>query len=128
MAVYGFRDRNFGQIPPVVGLPRDRDAMFMSRFLAGLFPESPIAVRAKSERHILSLTRAGLGVAVIDCFVGDRYPTLRRVRPEPVDHYDLYAVAHVGMFKVPRIRAVVDFLAQLFAEEKDLLEGREPPV
>ena len=82
--------------------------------------------RGNTEGHILALTRAGIGIGLVDCFVGDADPLLRRVLPEPVDYYDVWAVVHVEMYKSLRVRAVMDFLTEVFAEEADLIEGRRP--
>ncbi|MCB1502794.1 MAG: LysR family transcriptional regulator [Bauldia sp.] len=127
MAAYVAVDRDFGPMPPLVGLPRSDDNSF-SRALEALFPGSRVVVRANAERHMLSLVRAGAGVGLIDCFVGDRDPALRRVWDEPVSRYDLWAAVHVDMHKLPRVRVVMDFLSGIFAEERDRLEGMQASV
>jgi hypothetical protein len=76
--------------------------------------------------HILALTRAGLGVGRIDCLVGDADRGLRGVLPEPVDLYDVRVEAHVAVARVPRVRAVPDVPAEVFAAEADLIAGRRP--
>ncbi len=126
MGAYAARHLDIGPAPPLIGLPKDSGATSFSRFLRELFPDSPIVVRGNTEGHILSLTRAGIGIGLIDCFVGDADPLLRRVRPEPVEYYEVWAVVHVEMHKSPRVRAVMDFLSEVYREDAELLEGRRP--
>jgi DNA-binding transcriptional LysR family regulator len=80
-------------------------------------------VRGNSESHVLVLTRAGLGVGLIDDVVGGADSGLRRVLPGPVDVYDVWADVHGAM---PRVRAMIDFLAAVFAAEANLFAGRRP--
>ncbi len=126
LGVYAALDLELVDAPPIIGLPRDNESTRFSGFLHELFPRSPIVARGNTEGHILALTRAGIGVGLVDCFVGDADPLLRRVLPEPVDHYDVWAVVHVEMHKSPRVRSVMDFLTEVYSEEADLIEGRRP--
>jgi DNA-binding transcriptional LysR family regulator len=126
LGVYASRDFETGDPPPVIGLPRTFDENSFATFLAKLFPHSRIVARGNTEGHIVSLVRAGVGIGLIDCFVGDSDPLLRRFVPEPVDYSDMWAVVHVEMRQAPRVRAVVNFLTEIYAEEADLIEGRRP--
>jgi DNA-binding transcriptional LysR family regulator len=126
MAAYVAADKEFGAAPPVIGLPRDRESLSFAQFLSKQFPESPIVVRANAESHLRSAVKAGLGAGFIDCFIGDSDPGLRRFWPDRADVTDLWAVTHVDMHSAPRVRAVLDFLIELHAENRDLLEGRKP--
>ena len=126
LGVYAALGLEVGDAPPMIGLPRDSKSTRFSKFLNELFPRSPIVARGNTEGHILALIRAGIGVGLVDCFVGDADPLLRRVLPEPVEYYDAWAVVHVEMHKSHRVRAVMDFLTEVFAEEADLFEGRRP--
>ena len=67
--------------------------------------------------------KAGVGIGVIDCFVGDRDPGIVRVLPHPVWSQTAWAEIHVAMVHAPRIRVVTNFLRDLFAAEKELLAG-----
>jgi DNA-binding transcriptional LysR family regulator len=126
MAIYAAEGVEFGPTPPIVGLPRQREHMQFARYLGKLFPGSPVVTRANTERHIHLLVRAGLGVGLIDCFIGDADPGLRRVRAEPVDFYDIHAVFHMDLRSLPRVRAVLDFLSLVFTEQRSRIEGLLP--
>lgn len=126
IAAYCASGSDFGPAPPIIAIPREREAMAFSRLLHRLFPESRVAVRANAESHAIAAARAGIGVALVDCFAGDRDPGLRRFLPDVVDLAPLLAVTHVDVHKAPRVRAVTDFLIDLHRSQADLIEGRQP--
>lgn len=126
MAVYASKNLAVGENPPLIALPRESDWTDFSHILPGLFPRSFVTARGNTEGHLLSLTRAGTGIAVLDCYLGDSDPQLYRVVEEPVSSRMLCAEAHVEMASAPRIRAVFDFLGEIFIEHADLLAGRKP--
>lgn len=112
-----------GDRPPLIGLPREYEGSAFSRLLLHHFPNGYFAARANSEGHIRGLVKAGVGIGVLDCFAGDRDPGLTRVVADPVWTQTAWAEIHVVMAKAPRMRAVTDFLQDVFAEEADLLAG-----
>jgi DNA-binding transcriptional LysR family regulator len=125
-AAYAAKELVLHEVPPLIALPRGNEATGFSKSLLGLFPDGRIVARGNSEAHILALIRAGIGIGVLDCFVGDSDPGLRRVLPEPVASQILWAEAHVAMVRAPRIQAVIDFLGEIVAKDSDLLEGQRP--
>jgi DNA-binding transcriptional LysR family regulator len=71
---------------------------------------------------------AGLGLAVLPCYVGDLASGLRRVTPKPLPELRsaLWLLTHDDLKRTARIRATLDFLAKTFASERAVLEGRRP--
>jgi DNA-binding transcriptional LysR family regulator len=71
---------------------------------------------------------AGLGLALLPCYVGDLASGLRRVTPKalPEPRSTLWLLTHDDLKRTARIRATLDFLAKVFASERALLEGKEP--
>jgi DNA-binding transcriptional LysR family regulator len=69
---------------------------------------------------------AGLGLALLPCYVGDLASGLRRLAPKtPGDPRSaLWLLTHDDLRRTARIRATVDFLAKAFASERALLEGK----
>ena len=108
----------------MIGLPSEFEGSDFARVLAESFLTGTIVARASSESHILALVKAGVGIGVLDCFVGDRDPDLQRVLPNPVWTQTAWAETHLAMAKAPRIRVVLDFLQEIFAAEKTLLSGK----
>lgn len=126
MATYCAKDSDFGPVPPIISMPQEPDTAGFTGQIARLFPGSRIAMRANTEGHMVTAVRAGLGVALIDCFIGDSDPELRRYWPEVVGTADLLAITHVDVHRTPRVRAVIDFLIGLRKEKAELIEGRAP--
>jgi DNA-binding transcriptional LysR family regulator len=75
--------------------------------------------------HGLSIgVEAGLGIAHLPCFVGDARPGLRRLSPpEPEFTADLWLLTHPDLRHTPRIRALLDMLADEVAERRGSIEG-----
>lgn len=72
-------------------------------------------VFAANSRHIqYAACKAGLGAAILPCLVADRDPDLvRLLPPERVRSLDLWLVAHQDLVRTARVRAVLDFLADI---------------
>lgn len=71
--------------------------------------------------------RHGIGTAILPCFIGDVEPGLVRdgaVLDEL--QQDLWIVYHVNLSGSVRVRATLDFLSNLVAANRELIEGRRP--
>ena len=126
-AAYAAKTAAFGDAPPLIDLPRDVRDTDYSGWLRDFFPGGRIAARGNSEGHIHALTRAGIGIGVLDCIVGDGDPGLCRVLPDPISSHIVWAESHVAMARAPRVRAVIDFLIEIFAENAGSLRGTGAP-
>ena len=97
-------------------------ALWLSQHAVGAsFP-----LRANSIIAALNAAHAGVGIAAIPCFLADREPTLRRLSPTIIGTRDVFLVVHPDALRVARVRAVMDFLIELFKNERDFLAGAEP--
>jgi DNA-binding transcriptional LysR family regulator len=69
---------------------------------------------------------AGLGLALLPCYLGDPASGLRRLTPKTLaePRSALWLLTHDDLRRTARIRAPLDFLAKAFASERALLEGR----
>jgi DNA-binding transcriptional LysR family regulator len=69
---------------------------------------------------------AGLGLALLPCYLGDPASGLRRLAPKTLaePRSALWLLTHADLRRTARIRATLDFLAKAFASERALLEGR----
>ena len=71
--------------------------------------------------------RAGMGIAMIPCFIGDRQPDLVRVAgPDGDRGWNIWALTHPDLRQTARVRALLDALYAAFDACKPLLEGRSP--
>lgn len=122
--LYASRTLVLDNAPPLIGLPSVFDDAKEARVLHEYFPAGRIVARCNTAAHMITLARAGAGIALIDCFAADSDPLLRRVVPEPVLIDELWSVVHVDMHRSPRVRVVIDFLAQVIAADQALLLGQ----
>jgi DNA-binding transcriptional LysR family regulator len=69
--------------------------------------------------------RSGAGLAVMPCYLADQDPALRRVGGVlPEINTEQWLLVHRDLRALPRVRAVMDALVELFQRHRDLLEGR----
>ncbi len=73
-----------------------------------------IAFRANDPAALASAAAAGLGLCAVPCLVGDADPALERVPSLGWGRCDLYLVSHEQNVRTPRIRAVAEFVTELF--------------
>lgn len=86
---------------------------------------TPVALRASSMLMHLEAIRAGTGRGVLPCYVGDGHPLLERLRPPiPEIAADYWVVVHRDLRRNACVRAVIDWMKALFAEQRDLLAGK----
>lgn len=73
------------------------------------------AVFAANSRHVqYAACKAGLGAAILPCIAADKDVDLMRlIPPEHVRSAPLWLVAHRDLLRTARIRAVMDFLAEI---------------
>ncbi len=110
---------------PWIGLDEALDATVIGRWLRRAIPDDRILCRVDALPALRDAARAGLGLALLPCYVGDATPGLRRAAPaEPLSA--LWLLTHDDLKRSPRIRAVLDFLAQALLSERELFEGRRP--
>jgi DNA-binding transcriptional LysR family regulator len=69
--------------------------------------------------------RAGAGRGIFPCFVGDADPLLERLTP-PVAAIgaEYWVIVHRDLRRAACVRAVIDWVRQLFAEQADVLAGK----
>ena len=74
--------------------------------------EDAVVVHHNTPLGLLSSVRAGVGLAALPSFVADRDPDLIRcLPPMEGDTMGLYLITHERLRHTPRVRAVMDFLA-----------------
>lgn len=90
-------------------------------------PPERLAFRFDTVGGILAGVVAGLGVGLLPCFAGDRQPDLARLGP-PIAALasDLWLLTHADLRNAPRIRLVLDFLAERLTNLRALIEGTRP--
>lgn len=99
-----------------VGPDRNRRDLALAKGLGEAGLRERIAVSTDSHPAQLALARAGLGIAVAQIPVGQHDPRLLRILPEfELAQLDTWIVTHENLTRIPRIRAVFDFLVRSFS-------------
>ena len=82
-------------------------------------------VRASRTALQLEAIRAGAGLGLLPCFVGDTDTTLMRVTPPITElEADYWLLVHPDLRAVPRVRRVIDWIRAVFKETR---AGRRTP-
>jgi DNA-binding transcriptional LysR family regulator len=90
-------------------------------WLLGIASDRPVACELNHISEHLIAVRAGVGVAGLPCFLGDRDHDLIRIYEDvPSFARDIWIVVHRDLRKTPAIRAVMDFVAAVVSEHQDL--------
>jgi DNA-binding transcriptional LysR family regulator len=84
----------------------------------------PVALRASSMLMHVEAIRAGTGRGVLPCYVGDGHPLLERLTPPiPEIAAEYWIIVHRDLRRAPCVRAVIDWMKAMFAEQRDVLAG-----
>jgi DNA-binding transcriptional LysR family regulator len=108
--------------------PRNRDDLRTHAFVGGGGPgvwlhyqawlrrydlEDAVVVQQDSTSGMLAAVRAGIGMAVLPCFLADHERDLVRVLPpERGAASGLWLITHERVRRAPRVRVVIDFIAE----------------
>ncbi len=90
-------------------------------WLLGIAGDRPVACELNHISEHLIAARAGVGVAGLPCFLGERDRDLVRIDEDvPSFARDIWLVVHRDLRKTPAVRAVMDFAAVVISENRDL--------
>ena len=107
----------------VIEYPEETDVVEM-RWIRRIAPKAHRGLRSNTLQAHLAMALAGGGIGVLPCFLGDREPGLRRLTdPMAGAERGLWMAVHRDLRNVPRIRAVMDFLAREVKRHQRSLEG-----
>jgi DNA-binding transcriptional LysR family regulator len=75
----------------------------------------------------LEATKAGMGIGMLPCFLGDAEPMLQRLPPAVANPtHDLWLLTHTEMRTTARLRVFSEFIANAIIGHRELIEGRRP--
>ncbi len=95
--------------------------MPQQRWLLGIAGDRPVACELNHISEHLIAARAGVGVAGLPCFLGERDHDLVRVDADvPSFARDIWLVVHRDLRNTSAIRAVMDFVATAVSQHRDL--------
>ncbi len=82
-----------------------------------------IAFRANDAVALLAAASAGLGLAALPCMLGDTEPALERVPALGFSRCAVLLVVHQDARRLARVRAVSDFVVEIFKRHSALIAG-----
>lgn len=89
------------------------------------FPNLPVRHNLPAHALQIEAAKAGMGLAMLPCFLGDREAGLVRVPgAAPVPDRSIWLLSRPGLRRTARVRAFVDFIAAAILDHRALLEGR----
>jgi len=98
-----------------------------AEWLAATVAPAAIVYVSNSLINQLTAAKAGIGLAVLPCYIGDREPELRRASPKLLPlRPELWLITHRDLRHAARIRAFFDVVAPGIQRFKTLLEGAVP--
>jgi len=95
--------------------------MPQQRWLLGIAGDRPVACELNHISEHLIAVRAGVGVAGLPCFIGDRDRDLVRIGEDaPSFARGIWLLVHRDLRKTPAVRAVMDFVAAVISGSREL--------
>ncbi len=110
---------------PWVGFDDDHTRMPGQVWLQERLDGGRPAIRCNNWLVVRETARWGGGYAILPCYLADADPQLQRVGSPIADVFaDQWMLVHRDLRALPRVRAVMDAVIELFQRERPLLEGR----
>jgi DNA-binding transcriptional LysR family regulator len=111
-----------------IGLDDALAESVIARWMRENVADTRVACRVDALPALRDAARAGMGLAMLPCYVGDVADRLRRATRAAAKgpRSTLWLLTHDDLKRTVRIRAVMDFLAKRLASERALLEGKRP--
>ncbi len=95
--------------------------MPQQKWLLGIAGDRPVACELNHISEHLIAARAGVGVAGLPCFIGDRDHDLVQIGENfPPFARDIWLLVHRDLRRTPAVRAVLDFVAVVISGHRDL--------
>jgi DNA-binding transcriptional LysR family regulator len=108
---------------PWIGFDDDHSYMPGQHWLHGQLGRRP-EIRVNNWLVLHDAVRSGAGLAVMPCYLADQDARLRRVGGVlPEITTEQWLLVHRDLRALPRVRAVMDALVELFQRHRYLLEG-----
>jgi DNA-binding transcriptional LysR family regulator len=113
---------------PILGMDGALAERPAQLFLMQAAPNSTVSARSNSLANLVSALKAGLGIAMLPCLVGDEESDLVRCLP-PVKgvESEMWMIVREEVRSVPHVRAFADFLAAQIQLMRGQLAGTATP-
>lgn len=111
---------------PLIGWNETAGEIAAASWLSRAAPDDAFVFRTNSLVNQLIAAKAGMGLALLPCYLGDPEPELVRFLTEPIKEMagELWVVTHADIKGTARVRAFFDLVGNDLAAERDLFEGK----
>ena|SRR5579872_730874 len=112
---------------PFIGWGEEVSGFGAAEWLAEVGLSAHVPYRSSSLINQLVAARAGLGLAVLPCYLADPEPDLARLLPQPVAELsrELWIITHADLKHTARVRAFFDHVGEALVRQRGLLEGKD---
>jgi DNA-binding transcriptional LysR family regulator len=95
----------------------------VARWMDEHVPEERIVCRLNTVLGIAETVAAGVGLALLPCFIGSSVPGVARLSP-PIRglETELWLLTHPDLRRTARVRAFIDYCANEIGRQKKLIE------
>lgn len=113
---------------PMIGWNADTSGIPASDWLARFVTPAAWVYRSNSLINQFMAAKAGIGLVLLPCYLGDSDPGLRRAIAAPIPELmrELWIVTHRELRHTARIRAFFDVVGDGLAAERALFAGKHP--
>jgi DNA-binding transcriptional LysR family regulator len=121
-----YRDKlKSGQPPVFIGFDEESDFIAEAKWLARQFADRRFSFRTNSQTTQAAAARAGYGVALLPRYlVASHEPDLVEVSlGGALPERDVWLLVRRDLKDVPRVRALTDYLVEVFRRERRLLQA-----
>jgi DNA-binding transcriptional LysR family regulator len=111
---------------PMIGWEEGAAGIAAADWLTRTIPATAVVFRTSSLVNQFVAARAGIGYAVLPCYLGDPDPDLTRALPSPLSDLtsELWIVTHTDLRKTARVRAFFEVVAEEIGVDRLLIEGK----
>ncbi|HXP96553.1 MAG TPA: LysR family transcriptional regulator [Telmatospirillum sp.] len=107
-----------------IGYSDGRGDLSQAEWMAAHVPHDRVVLRTNHTGMLVAAVKAGLGLGVLPCYLGDVEPNLRRLQTIEGLGQEMWILTHADLKRTPRIRVLMDHLARELSRRRDLIEGR----
>lgn len=114
---------------PVIGWEEGIAGIMAADWLGRAAPAAAFVYRTSSLVNQLVAAKAGIGVALLPCYLGDGERELARALGGPIPDLqgELWMVTHADLKATARVRAFFDVVGDGLARERGVFEGKPIP-
>jgi DNA-binding transcriptional LysR family regulator len=109
----------------VIGWDQTEARIVASAWIEARVPASRLVYRSNSLVNQLMAARAGVGIALLPCYLADPVPEVRRLTPPlPQLEGELWIVTHKDLKDTARVRTFLTIVGDGIAAQRALFEGK----